>query len=428
MARIAIVGAGAAGISAARPLATAGHDVSVWEARAQAGGRALTDTSFTSHPVELGAEFVHGERVATWDWIRTLGARTTDAAHRYEMWFHLNGSLQDRERATREFGTDPLGAIEQLTRRWLDSGRPDTSLDHVLNLWPEISREPLTEERRRLIDNYVSELTASDPRDLGVYRARRRSAEPPETRRHFRLIDGYSDLVSRAAAGLSITVERPVTSVRWDDRSAEVCAGDRVERVDRVIVTVPLGVLRRGDIEFIPELPEPKRNAIHKLNTGHISKVILRFDHVYWPPNMTFLWTPLSTQVWWRPGQGQPDESPVLTAFFGGQAAADLESASEAEVVAEAARQLGDILRQPLSGHVLDGRYIAWGREPHIWMGYSSAPPNGDGLRDALAAPAGALYFAGEATNASHPATVHGAIESGTRAAAEVLDSLNAPL
>ena len=86
MARYAVVGAGAAGISAARTLVQAGREVVVFEARDRPGGRAYSDYSLAEHPVELGAEFIHGERVSTWDWIREFGAATNGDAHRYEMW------------------------------------------------------------------------------------------------------------------------------------------------------------------------------------------------------------------------------------------------------------------------------------------------------------------------------------------------------
>ncbi|MGD9895392.1 MAG: flavin monoamine oxidase family protein [Dehalococcoidia bacterium] len=424
MARIAVIGAGAAGISAARTLVPAGHDVVLVEAGTQIGGRVRTDVSFASHPVELGAEFVHGERIATWPWIRDCGARTTGAAHTYRMWFHLDGHLLDRGEAGVEFGTDPLLAIGRLTEQWLAAGRTDASLDHVLELWPEISPQPLTPERRRLIANYFAELAATDLEDAGIGSAMPRVTELPETLRHFRLTDGYAALMIQAASGLPIELNAPVRTVHWDDRSAELTVGGRVERFDRAIVTLPLGILKRGDVEFSPPLPAAKQDAVVRLNAGHISKVILRFDQVYWPADMTFLWTTRSTQVWWRPGQGQPNEEPIVTAFFGGRDAAALETASTEDAAEEAARQLGDILGASLSDRVRDARYIAWGAEPYIAMGYSSRPPHGLGLRDALAAPCGAVHFAGEATNSDHPATVHGAIESGQRAAREVLNSL----
>lgn len=422
--RIAVIGGGAAGISAGRTLAAAGRDVVLLEARGHLGGRARSDVSFAAHPVELGAEFVHGERVATWEWIREFAAPTTGAAHGYEMWFHLDGRLVDRGTASAEFGTDPLLAIGRLTERWFEEGRAEASLDHVLALWPELSSEPLTPERRRLIANYMAELAASDLEELGMGPATVRASEVPETLRHFRLTEGYSALISRAAAGLPAMLNTPVERVRWDERSAEVSTGGTVRRFDRVIVTLPLGVLKRQDILIFPELPAAKVDAIDRLNTGHISKVILRLDRAYWPPEMTFLWTPRSTQLWWRPGQGQPNEEPLVTAFFGGRDAEALESARTEEVVEEASRQLGEILGQSLAGRVRDARYIAWGVEPYTWMGYSSRPSGGHGLREALATPCGALYFAGEATSIDHPATVHGAIESGMRAAREVLESL----
>src|SRR5262245_57481654 len=217
MTRVAVIGAGAAGISAGRSLVAAGHDAILYEARDRVGGRVHTDTGFASHPVELGAEFVHGERVATWGWIRQLGARTTGAAHAYEMWFHLHGRLLDRPAACADFGTDPLTALGELMQRWVEEERPEAPLDRVLDLWPQISRKPLTEEHRALIAKYIAELAASDLEDLSTGRAATPSDRPPETRRHFRLLDGYAALLRQAAAGLDVKADTPVTRVRWEE-------------------------------------------------------------------------------------------------------------------------------------------------------------------------------------------------------------------
>ncbi|MEX1104294.1 MAG: FAD-dependent oxidoreductase, partial [Dehalococcoidia bacterium] len=170
MARCAVIGAGAAGLSAARTLQAAGREVVVFEARDRPGGRAFTDYSLAPHGVELGAEFIHGERVSTWDWIGEFGAPTTGEAHRYEMWFHLDGSLIETRTARQRFGTDFLFALEHLRSRWQGSGRPETTLDHVLELWPELSAEPLTTERRQLLENYIAMMTASDITRLGTHR------------------------------------------------------------------------------------------------------------------------------------------------------------------------------------------------------------------------------------------------------------------
>lgn len=421
MARFAVVGAGAAGLSAARELVRAGHEVSVFEARDRPGGRIWTDYSIAPHAVELGAEFVHGERVATWDWIREFAAPTTGAAHTYEMWYQLEGKLLDRTAGREYFGTEPLFAAERLVRLWNERGNAESSADRVLELWPEISSRPLTPDGRRLIENYVAELAASDMRQLGTYRRPPSPAEEPERLINFRLLDGYAPLIDRAAAGLDVAYSTLVHSVRWDERAVEVTSARGIERFDGAVITLPLGVLRRGTVRFDPELPAEKLHAIETINAGHISKVILKLDRVYWPPQMTFLWTTGSMQVWWRPGQGHDNELPVITGFLGGSAAEELEVASEQEAIDEAIRQLSDLVGSSLAGRMLTGRYVAWGREEHTWMGYSSLPPGGDGLRETLGAPLGAMTFAGEATSPSHAATVHGAIESGRRAAKELL-------
>jgi monoamine oxidase len=418
VANYAVIGAGASGLSAARALQAAGHNVTVFEARDRPGGRAWTDYTFAPHPVELGAEFIHGERVSTWDWVREFDAETNGDAHRYEMWFALGGKLVDAPAARKQFGTDPIFALHRLATRWQASGRPETTLDQVFGLWPEISREPLTPERRAIIENYMAELAASDLSDLGTH-----VYDEPVDRGliNFRVSGGYTRLMQQAAAELDVRYNSVVRRIRWDDASVEISTGSQSASFDAAVVTLPLGVLRKGTVEFDPPLPADKLDAITRINAGSISKVVLKFDEVMWPPNHTFIWTPQSMQLWWRPGQGQPNEAPVITAFFGGSAAKTLESAAPAEATEEACRQLSDMLGRSLAGKLVDSRYIAWGAQEHTLMGYSSLPPNGRGLRETLGEPVGALHFAGEATSLTHAATVDGAIDSGLQAARELL-------
>lgn len=420
MANYAVIGAGAAGISAARELQRAGNTVVVYEARDRPGGRAFTDYSLGKHGVELGAEFMHGERISTWDWVREYDAPTTDEAHHYEMWFHLAGQLLSTPEARAHLGTDPLFALQRLASRWQKAGRDEAPLSAVFELWPEISEKPLTDEGRRLIENYIAELGATDIDTLGTHRY---DSGPPADRglEHFRLLDGYTSLMRRAAAELDVRYSTPVRRIRWDDTRVEVTTGDASATFDAAVVTLPLGLLKRGAVEFDPPLPPEKLDAIDRLNAGSISKVVMKFDRIYWPENLTFLWTPLSTQLWWRPGQGQDAEDPIITAFFGGSRASTLETASTAEATELAVSELCDMLGQPMAPKLVESRYLAWGAEEFTQMGYSSLPMNGRGLRQTLGAPAGALHFAGEATSLTHAATVDGAIDSGRVAAARIL-------
>ena len=418
--RVAIIGAGAAGIAAGRAASEAGHEVMLFEARDRVGGRTLTDTSFAAHPVELGAEFIHGEAVATWDWVREFDAPTNGDAHRYEVWSHFRGELVPSARVADVLGSELSPGMRRLTGRWNREDRPDAPMSEVLESWSEQFGTALTAEDRALAANWAAQGTSADLEELGAYRVREATYRDDGELHHWRLTAGYSSLMARAAAGLELRLGTVVSRVRWDEVGTSLTTPDGEERFDAAIVTLPLGVLKRDAVEFDPPLPEAKRDAIARLNAGHISKVILKLDQVYWPPDLTFMWTPLDTQLWWRPGQGQPNEEPVLTAFFGGRDAAALEDASEGDAIEAATRDLERILGRSLAEHVLAGRYAAWGAEEFTRMGYSSVPPGGLGLRAALAEPIGALHFAGEATNVERPATVHGAIESGRRAAEEL--------
>ncbi len=424
MTRVASLGGGAAGISAARSLQVAGHETRIFEARDRLGGRAYTDYELAVHPVEMGAEFIHGDAVsaaATWDWVREFAEPTTGAAHCYEIWSQLEGKLVDGATLQDAFGTEPLSSLSRLTKSWLETGGEDVSLAQILDrTWDDHFSPPLNDERRHLIANMIAELAASDIEELGAYQQKESAHEGDDNFAHWRLLHGYTRLMQRAAIGLSVSLSDPVSRVRWDDESAEVVSVSGSSRWDRVVVTLPLGVLRNRSVEFLPELPQEKLWAIEGLNAGHINKVVLKLDRVYWPPDLTFLWTPQSTQLWWRPGQGQKDEEPVLSAYTGGSDAASFEAWDQESMLEEATRQLSDILGESLGGHVVGGRFLAWGIEDYTRMAYSSAPVGASGLRASLAAPIGSLRFAGEATNVLHPASVSGAIESGARAAAEI--------
>jgi monoamine oxidase len=134
--------------------------------------------------------------------------------------------------------------------------------------------------------------------------------------------------------------------------------------------------------------------------------------------------TTLDAQSWRRPGWGRADEPLVWRALLAGAAAERMAARGDA-AIAETVRQLEAIFERPLAHALVDARYVRWGDDPFARTGYSYVPPGGAGLRAALAAPLGGLlFFAGEATNVERPATVHGALESGYRAAAEVLDTL----
>ncbi|MEO1182255.1 MAG: FAD-dependent oxidoreductase, partial [Cyanobacteria bacterium J06636_28] len=135
--------------------------------------------------------------------------------------------------------------------------------------------------------------------------------------------------------------------------------------------------------------------------------------------------TTLDTQLWWRPGWKRNHEAPVLTAFTGVTGADKLGALGRAGAIREGLQDLEQMFDLPLSDRLVDALFVDWQADPYARMAYSYGPVNGVGLRSQLAQPVNqTLFFAGEATHTTRAATVHGALESGVRAASEIL-SLN---
>jgi len=221
-------------------------------------------------------------------------------------------------------------------------------------------------------------------------------------------------LVDYLAAGRTVVPATPVDAVAWSDHGVRVEAA-RTWAARAAVVAVPLGVLRAGVPRFVPGLPPAKEAAIAGLAMHGGAKVLLRFRAAFWPAGMSFALVDEAVPVVWPPR----DKEPVLVAFVMGRRAEALRAppGPVERVLSSLAAAWGDEVRRSLvAADVAD-----WGEDPWTRGGYSSAPPGAVGQRDALAAPCGALFFAGEATDPVGPGTVSGAWRSGRRAADEVL-------
>ena len=218
-------------------------------------------------------------------------------------------------------------------------------------------------------------------------------------------------------------------------RQVEVlCANGESFVADAVLVTVPLGVLKRGCIAFNPPLPSAKRQSIANLGFGVLNKVVLLFPHVFWDTGHdTFGY--VNTRDASRRGRyfmfynyAGISGGAVLVALVAGDAALEFETAGDAEGVAGAMAVLREIFT-PQGVAVpdpVDSACVRWGSDPFAFGSYSSVSVDATGEDyDVLAEPVGAqLHFAGEATWRMHPATMHGAFLSGLREAARISDSL----
>lgn len=415
---IVVIGAGAAGLAAAQFLRNQRQNVIVLEARDRIGGRVHTDYDFAPFPVELGAEYIHGENVSTFDIARRQGLDLLPAFdNERNTYVYLNGELIP---APRWFLIPRINLIDNgffaLAEVREGSGAGDISLAGLL----ESRGITLDEGLYRLVDHAIQAEYAATLDEQGTFGLL--ELEDDSGGDH-RIAEGYSRMFETFARGLDIRLNSVVESITWSASGVRVTTRDgEAYDADRAIITVPLALLQARDIRFEPPLPEEKLAAIDGLGSGAVGKVILRFDEPFWADNMELLYSDLPIQLGWTPGFGR-DETPVFTAYFGGASGEVFSQmgldGSVTAVTADLERIFGV---QNLSARILDARFANWVGDPFSKMGYSYTPVGSAGLRDVLAAPLDdVLYWAGEATNRGRPGLVHGAFDSGLRAAREVL-------
>lgn len=421
---VLIIGAGVAGLTAARDLTAAGARVLVLEARDWLGGRVMTHHT-PDGPVELGAEFVHGAVEETLSVAReaALPLRETDRGAP-----RVKGASRARAEEN-----DVFSAMDVVLAHASADG-PDESFRHLVDrvdVGAEIKAQCLA-----LVEGYH----AADPARISVLSLLKNTAadERPEAHRQFRFVAGYDGLVAaifqRIDSGLcEVRLSTVVTAVHWGRRRVVVrtSAGEEFT-APQLIVTVPLGVLKAGAIAFSPRLAD-KEDAVGRLEMGDAERVSLCLAKDVWvapdrfPPGGFLMTGAPPFPVWWV---SRPPPFPVVTGWSGGRnarALGPLGSAArvDAAVAALAAALGADAgrLRQDLRG----GFSHNWLADPFSRGAYSYAGVGGSEAGDELAVPIdGTLFFAGEATESDgQNGTVHGAIASARRAAKQVLNRGN---
>ncbi len=407
MEHVIIIGAGMAGLAAARALRAAGHDPLLIEARTRYGGRIWTDKRYG--PVELGAEFIHGDRAATWAAVHAAGLRISPWGS--DRRFAWGGQIAP--------GDDPRAqrVVELLATVTAYAG-PDVSAAALLADHAAPADPALT-----LALRWLANLEAADPAHLSAAAFARERATSSNGEGNFHLLDGYASLLDYMAADLRIRLSSPVEQINWDAEGValELAGGERLA-ARRVIITLPLSLLQAGQPRFTPALPVAKQQAISAIPMGQVTKLALWFERQLWP-DFTVLSTDGRIATWW------PVESattPTLMGYQGGPLALAVADPGEAAAIELALDDLAQLFGSGVRAACLGGYLADWSRDPWSRGAYSYSTLAMGDARTQLAAPvAGSLYFAGEATaKGGHLATVHGAMETGQRAAAEVLAAI----
>jgi monoamine oxidase len=403
--QVLVIGAGAAGLAAAAALARAGRSVLVVEARDRIGGRCETRRlPGVPAPVELGAEFIHGQPKATLSLLEETNTPAVDSTRIQLMLdrgrLRTVNAFDEARRAVRR---KPRGA--------------DISFAQFLK------KQRLPRLTRTLATMMVQGFDAADPaeasaRDIAEeWGAAAIGASQPRPQ------GGYGRLMEFLSRDLELRLDSAVREVRWARGAVEVHGDDWSARAPQALITLPLGVLHAGSVRFTPRLDKD----LGRLASGPVIRVAMAFDQPFWEqthPGVAFFHNPEAAfPTFWTP---LPMHAPLITAWAGGPKAARLTGLPEERLLAEALA----CVRRVLKTRKRPGAFLVhdWQADPYARGGYSYVRVGGQGAREALGKPLEeTLFFAGEATAVEDSGTVGGALASGIRAAREILNSGTEP-
>ncbi|MCD7455404.1 hypothetical protein HAX54_028053 [Datura stramonium] len=433
---VIIIGAGLAGLAAARQLMMFGFKVTVLEGRKRAGGRVYTkkmEGGNKAAAADLGGSVLTG---TLGNPLGLLARQLSYTLHKVRdkcPLYRMDGKPVDQDLDHKvEVAYNLLLEKASKLRQLMGEVSQDVSLGAALETFRQDYEDAMNEEEMGLFNWHLANLEYAnaglisklslafwdqdDPFDMGGD--------------HCFLPGGNGKLVQALTENVPILYEKIVHSIRYGSDGVQVVSGGQIFEGDMALCTVPLGVLKGGSIKFIPELPQRKLDGIKRLGFGLLNKVAMLFPYVFWGTDLDtfghltddsssrgefFLFYSYATVA----------GGPLLLALVAGEAAHKFETMPPTDAVTKVLQILKGIY-EPQGIEVpepIQTVCTRWGSDPFSLGSYSNVAVGASGDDyDILAESVGdgRLFFAGEATNRRYPATMHGAFLSGVREAANI--------
>jgi len=426
-----VVGGGIAGLACARALAQSGRRITLIEAQHRLGGRILTDVS-QGVPVELGAEFVHGKPAVLLDLLREAGL---DIYERTGQFLHATngviegseGQAADADKDSQDDGDIPFQALVNLS----------ATANRDLPFSEAVKTMGLDADEVFWLTRYVEGFNAADAHliSAAALKKQQHAEEAIEGDTSSKPVRGYGALVDFLAAecrklGVEIQLGVPVRTILWREGEVVAVCDEQEFHAKRCVVTLPLGVLLSGNVQFQPE-PEEIFRALRHMEMGSAIRISLLFKTRFWEsvaPDLSFLIDrSADLTAWWTLNPAPP---PLITGWAGGPRALQFHSAEQLlnSAIASLAkffrRSEAELRAQLVGWHTHDWQSDPWSQGAYSYVrsgGLQYLPQLAEPLQDTL-------FFAGEHTDQEgHWGTVHAALTSGLRAASQILEAVGTP-
>lgn len=409
---VVIIGAGAAGIGAAKAAQRIGLKFVMLEASHRIGGRAYTESPAPDVYFDLGCHWLHAaSRNPFTQLLRPYGMQVGPWA--WHTHFYQEGSWMDSHGDFLTFEANVYQAMQELARQ----GR-DVSVAEVYD------RE---HKWAPFYDYVVSLLFSVDPDQVSVREFT--DFEYTGEGEDWPVREGYGTMIDRYGSDLPVNLNTPVTEIDATGKGVLVKTQRGEISASKVIVTASTGVLNANDIRFKPRLPAWKRDAMHSLQLGNHNRICLIYDRNVFADHPGQTATCLDGDEIPMYFEIRPFGQNYAVGSTGGRFADWLERAGQEASIDYAREKLVRMFGSDAGKNVVKSVVTAWRGDPWVRGAYSATAPGRHGARKDLSRPVDdRIFFAGEATSLNFMATAHGAFISGVRAALEVAASVGVSL